>query len=90
MSRFIKTSAFVYLAFSSFAFAETVSPLSNPGVTVESMAELLAGPGVQISNPAYIIRTGGSNQYQAGQFSGYEFLLGDDWPRGDTEYRQYC
>ena len=93
MSRFIKTSAFVYLAFSSFAFAETVSPLSNPGVTVESMAELLAGPGVAVSGAAYYTsyyttegpwynRRRVENLAQGGQFSGYGDLFGSGFQTG--------
>ncbi|MEE3160347.1 MAG: Ig-like domain-containing protein, partial [Pseudomonadota bacterium] len=82
MSRFFKAGCIAALAYASSLHAEEVLPLSNSQVTVDTMAELLSGPGVQISNPSYIIRTGGSNQSQAGQFSGYEFLLGDDFGQG--------
>ena len=59
MSRFFKAGCIAALAYASSLHAEEVLPLSNSQVTVDTMAELLSGPGVQISNPSYIIRTGG-------------------------------
>ena len=77
MSRFFKASCIAALAYASSLHAEEVLPLSNSQVTVDTMAELLAGPGVSVSgatySTSYQVRTGWftyvSNTQQGGQFS---------------------
>lgn len=77
------------LSFAVFSVnAETVTPLKNSSVSEASMAELLAGAGVTVSNPSYsAVKTGYwynqvMNREQAGQFSGFSFLLGSGFDRG--------
>lgn len=57
--------------------AETVTPRSDASVTDTTMINLLAGPGLSVSAPTF---TG--TDAQAGQFSGFAFLLGSDFDEG--------
>ena len=90
MSRFFKASCIAALAYASSLHAEEVLPLSNSQVTVDTMAELLAGPGVSVSgatySTSYQVRTGWftyvSNTQQGGQFSGYSTLFGSAFDSG--------
>lgn len=66
----------------------SVKPLKDAAVNEASMAELLSGSGVTISNPSYSAVMIGPwynrymNQEQAGQFSGFSFLLGEGFDEG--------
>jgi outer membrane protein OmpA-like peptidoglycan-associated protein len=90
MSRFFKAGCIAALAYASSLHAEEVLPLSNSQVTVDTMAELLAGPGVSVSgatySTSYRVPVGWfdsvPNPQQGGQFSGYGSLFGDTFDSG--------
>ena len=93
MSRIFTVSLIALLTHVSSASAETVTPIDDPAVTEDSMASLLAGPGVTVSgatySTSYLVNEGPwynpdmqPNKFQAGEFSGYSFLLGSGFDAG--------
>ncbi|MEK9711872.1 MAG: choice-of-anchor L domain-containing protein, partial [Thalassolituus sp.] len=79
------------------ASAESVTPISDSSVNAQTMASLLAGSGVTVSNANYTTSFGSyvnvgpwyapnyqfqPNQLQAGEFEGYSYLLGTNFDQG--------